>query len=426
MNLAKVPKEAPSSGEEMFTSWQAANISDDGIGGQNVKDPWLAALLSTMLPGAGHIYAGRKWRGLTFIALMLVCFLVVILAFGCFLLADDKIISRKLLVTALTGILVIAIVAVCSLFDAYRIANRYSPGHIHACNHGSKSWFAAFLSYALPGLGQLYNRQIIKGLALLIAGMAVSVCEPEPFRLSVLGSLLRLIGLRDAFDSAQKLNGRGDRFLDQKPALLIFIGIMLTLQVIPLQGMVKAHIGEAIRIQSDSMYPALKHGDHILVLKTKPFWRSIKRGDVVVFHDPANPTNTFVRRVIGVGGDKIQINAGNLYVNDRLIRETPENASEAYDQPWLGVRRSAIYERWIDGAPDRVPYAYRSETNKGLWGVPEDGIFVAGDTRDGSQDSRSFGLMARNMVAGKAVKIYWSWDRSGSNVRWDRIGEAIR
>lgn len=175
------------------------------------------------------------------------------------------------------------------------------------------------------------------------------------------------------------------------------------------------------------MYPALKIGDHFLLGKSRPFFASLRRGDIVVFPYPVNPEKNFVKRVIGLGGDKIQIINGELYINEQLVPSKKLDIQKEDGQLWLNTTGPPIvYEERIGNVTYRVQYLHdKSTTNGGPWLVPQDAVFVMGDNRDNSQDSRVWGTVPQNTIKGKALKIYWSWDSEAAKVRWERIGEKI-
>jgi signal peptidase I len=181
---------------------------------------------------------------------------------------------------------------------------------------------------------------------------------------------------------------------------------------------VRAFIVQAFKIPSGSMEPTLLVGDHILVNKfiygiIIPYthirlfsYEKPKRGDVIVFLYPLNPSKDFVKRVIGTEGEKVQIIQDRVYVNDRLI-----------DDPW-----GHFSYKW--------PAAYLSMMeNFGPIVVPKDSFFVLGDNRENSDDSRFWGFVPLNEVLGKAFVIYFSWNQRAEDlwdkVRWSRIGTSI-
>ncbi len=399
-------------------------------GERHIKHPWLAVLLSKVFPGAGQIYVGRKARGIFFIAFAIALFLIIVLTVSGFLLTENAATSHTLSVITLTVFLVMFVMSIYVLFDAYRIAKRHNVEQAQSAlvNTGHrKPWLAAFLSSLFPGIGQFYNRQVIKGLAFIAAMVVAYIFEAIFALFFIFGLLVYLLGIKDAFDSAVAINGTGDRFLRQERTVLLFLLIMFGLQAIPYDKIIKDHVIEAFKMPSGSMYPTLKIGDHFLLGKIRPFFASLQRGDVVVFPYPVNPEKNFVKRVIGLGGDKVQIVNGDIYINDQLISTTRIGIIETDEQPpSKAYGRPTIYEERIGDAAYRIQYLRdKSETNGGPWTVPQDAVFVIGDNRDNSQDSRVWGTVPLSSVKGKALKIYWSWDRASAKVRWERIGEKI-
>jgi signal peptidase I len=182
---------------------------------------------------------------------------------------------------------------------------------------------------------------------------------------------------------------------------------------------IRTFIIQAFKIPSSSMEPTLQVGDYILVSKfiygiKIPFtdiklfpWNKPKRGDIVVFIYPKDRSKDFIKRVIGTEGEKVEILRNKIYVNDRLI-----------DDPW----------GHYDEKSDWLKY-YQSKERYGPEMVPKDSIFVLGDNRDNSQDSRFWGYVHVKEVKGKAFIVYFSWDWSAQNllnkVRWTRLGKLI-
>jgi signal peptidase I len=177
---------------------------------------------------------------------------------------------------------------------------------------------------------------------------------------------------------------------------------------------IRAFIVQAFKIPSSSMEPTLLVGDHLLVNKfiygiripytdIKLFqYKKPGRGDIIVFIFPKDRSKDFIKRVIGTEGEKVAIVHNKIYINDKLI-----------DDPWgrFTMPRASIE----DYGPVRVP---------------ESSLFVMGDNRDNSQDSRFWGFVKLNEVKGKALIIYFSWDSNAQDVlnkiRWTRFGKLIR
>lgn len=183
---------------------------------------------------------------------------------------------------------------------------------------------------------------------------------------------------------------------------------------------IRTFIIQAFKIPSSSMEPTLQVGDHILVTKfiygiRIPFtniklfqFNKPKRGDIIVFIFPKDRSKDFIKRVIAVEGEKIEIVRNKIYINDKLI-----------DDPW------GYYSEKYDWARSLLPIDHY-----GPKVVPKDSLFVLGDNRDNSQDSRFWDFVSLNDVKGKALIIYFSWNGKAENliekIRWNRFGKIIR
>jgi signal peptidase I len=168
------------------------------------------------------------------------------------------------------------------------------------------------------------------------------------------------------------------------------------------------------------MEPTLQVGDHLLVNKftygirfpfigTKYFqFKKPQRGDIIVFVYPKDRSKDFIKRVIGTQGEKVQIVHNKIYINNQLI-----------DDPWGRYDERAPSSKYLQPMEIFGPVT-----------VPVNSVFVLGDNRDNSQDSRFWGFVNVNEVKGKALIIYFSWDRYAENllgkVRWARFGRLIR
>lgn len=167
------------------------------------------------------------------------------------------------------------------------------------------------------------------------------------------------------------------------------------------------------------MEPTLLIGDYLLINKFTygiriPYtdfkffqFKKPRRGDVIVFIFPLDPSKDFIKRVIGIEGEKVEIIHNKIYINDRLI-----------DDPWGHF------------VTNQIPRSYLQRMeNFGPVVVPKDSLFVLGDNRDNSEDSRFWGFLNVSAVLGKALIFYFSWDQNAENlfdkVRWSRIGKSI-
>jgi signal peptidase I len=184
---------------------------------------------------------------------------------------------------------------------------------------------------------------------------------------------------------------------------------------------IRTFVIQAFKIPSGSMIPTLQIGDHLLVNKfllgtpvdipftnihlfRMPGLRKPERGDVIVFKYPEDPSRDFIKRVIGIEGDVIESRDKALYVNGRLVVE-----------PYVQYADSFVKGGDLDRRDNFGPIT-----------VEEESVFVMGDNRDQSYDSRFWGFVKRSEVKGKAVIIYWSWDSEKTWVRFNRIGRLIR
>ncbi len=179
---------------------------------------------------------------------------------------------------------------------------------------------------------------------------------------------------------------------------------------------IRTFVIQAFKIPSGSMKETLKIGDHILVNKfiygvKIPFLQTTiipitnpKRGDIVVFKFPEDPSKDFIKRVIGVGGDVIEVRDKKVYVNSKLLNHDFGMHTDSY-----------IF-----------PASVQPRDNFGPVVVPPHSLFVMGDNRDQSYDSRFWGFVDLKAVKGKALIIYWSWDKDNFGVRWNRIGHLLK
>ena len=187
---------------------------------------------------------------------------------------------------------------------------------------------------------------------------------------------------------------------------------------------VRTFVVQAFKIPSGSMEPNLLIGDHLLVNKFvfAPALTSlertllpidpIRRGDIIVFKYPEDPTRDFIKRVIGLPGDTIEMHNKKVYVNGKPL-----------DEPYAHF----IYppDEGASGAPDTETADLLREFAPMT--VPADNYFMMGDNRDNSQDSRYWGFMPRDYVKGKALFIYFSFGEGGglANIRWSRLLHQI-
>lgn len=191
---------------------------------------------------------------------------------------------------------------------------------------------------------------------------------------------------------------------------------------------IRAFVIQAFKIPSGSMEDTLLIGDHIIVSKFSyglqvpkpaiirvfgipvPFfqttlvraWGEIERGDIIVFRFPNDRTKDYIKRVVGLPGDTVEIRDKVIYINGRRWDER------------FGVYKGGLYGEDTGKSIRFGPYT-----------VPEDNVFVMGDNRDRSFDSRYWGTVPINDIKGRAFIIYWSWNSDTHWVRFGRIANII-
>lgn len=222
---------------------------------------------------------------------------------------------------------------------------------------------------------------------------------------------------------------------------------------------VRSFFIEAFKIPTGSMEGTLLVGDFLLVNKlvygaevpfTKvklPAIRAPRRGDVIVFQWPVDHTKNFVKRIVGMPGDTLEMRQGTLVRNGKVLREdyvlhTSPGSDVSDDEfNWqlaylLGAQhpvkdppRSPIAVQTLEASPGYHP----SRNNWGPLVVPGGNYFVLGDNRDNSLDSRYWGFVADSLVRGQPLVVYYSYNPDGAvkldwltRVRWKRFGEMIQ
>jgi signal peptidase I len=188
----------------------------------------------------------------------------------------------------------------------------------------------------------------------------------------------------------------------------IIIAVLLAL-------VIRTFIVQAFKIPSGSMEDTLAIGDHILVNKfiygsKIPFTdgrvlklRDPHQGDVIVFQYPEDPSKDFIKRVVGVPGDVVEVKHKRVFVNGKLYANPHEVHKES----------------------EEIPKEANPRDNKDAVTVPPNSYFVMGDNRDRSYDSRFWGFVTTDRIKGLAFIKYWSWDKDKFRVRFGSIGKLI-
>jgi signal peptidase I len=184
----------------------------------------------------------------------------------------------------------------------------------------------------------------------------------------------------------------------------------------------RTYVVQAFKIPSGSMEKNLLVGDHILVNKfifgpARWSWerkvlplRDVRRGDVVVFKFPLDPSRDFIKRAVGVPGDTVKLVDKRLYVNGKRV----EDDSYVWHSDPMLYRRTSFFN------------SNRSRDNFGPYGVPPGAYFCLGDNRDNSRDSRFWGTVPEGYLKGRAFTVYWSYDGEPEPVEWPGLRGKLR
>ena len=221
-----------------------------------------------------------------------------------------------------------------------------------------------------------------------------------------------------------KTNHPSEKEIGEVNKSIVRENIEAVLVAVLLALLIRTFAVQAFKIPSGSMKQTLLIGDHILVNKfiygvKVPFskttiipFKKPKHGDIVVFKFPLDPEKDFIKRVVGLAGDKVEIRNKQVYVNNIKADSSFAQFTDSFMVPGCppGSRKDASCRK----------------DNFGPIKVPENQLFVMGDNRDQSFDSRFWGFVDLKAVSGEAFIIYWSWDNTNFGIRWKRIGKMLK
>lgn len=259
-------------------------------------------------------------------------------------------------------------------------------------------FLAAIATFGAFGLGQLYNGKpraaaVAYALWISIAGFAILAPLSSSIHWLILYKALEyatgLILMIDAFRGARNV---GEIALRPYNRWYIYwaIALLQIFAVIPFQVQLMASSTKAFSIPTQAMSPTLEIGDKLVADMSAYKGKGPARGDVVIFNYPNDGSVPYVKRVIGLPGERFEMSGRVVAINGRPIAED--------------------YAQYID------PYSV--DSHYGPYTVPEGSYFMLGDNRDNSQDSRFRGFVSRRQLLGQARYLYWARE-------WARIGKTL-
>lgn len=285
-----------------------------------------------------------------------------------------------------------------------------------------KPWIAGLLALLTPAVGYAYVGKLHKGiiisLLLLLLDPALAIFLKVKIT-KIMLLVLVIISITIAgllFFDCYKTARRSDISYVLKPcnkwwayiSLYIIFGILLTSLS---QNYTRNNLIQAFKIPAGSMLPTFEIGDHLLVDKAIYKNQAIQQWDIIVFPMPDKPEVDYIKRVVALTGDTIEISNKELFIN--------------------GVKHENKYALHLDTRV--IPKGSSPRDNFGPIQIPEGNVFVMGDNRDNSYDSRFYGFVPTETVKGKFLQIYWSWDVTKPlfsaerfrSIRWSRIGKIV-
>lgn len=269
--------------------------------------------------------------------------------------------------------------------------------------HRRSPILATLANLFLPPLGHIYTGQAWRGICLVIGFGVISTaalyCATQP--VGVAGLLVSalfpafgiLVVIADAALIARRQRSefrlkRYNRWYVYLVAFVLFQGISTIFF-----SVLEAAVVTAYSVYGTAMEPTLLASDRVMADNWTLRTRSPRRGEIVAFRPPHRPETPFIKRIVALPGETIEIRHSQVYIDGKVLHE-----------PYL-------QRAWRDDRPEeRVPAGH---------------LFVMGDNRDNSSDSRSWGTVPRDHVSGVVRTVYFSWDRATSRIRWECIGRSL-
>jgi signal peptidase I len=288
-------------------------------------------------------------------------------------------------------------------------------------------WLAVVLSLFAPGLGQIYTGRLVRGLVLfLLSLLAVplivlaALLEPStPVLIGLLAVATGLVGTyihaaRNAYVTARRYRDGYEPREYNRPGLYVLFVLVGSAYAVGGLWYVP-HVFQAFYIPSGSMSPTVLEGDHILANQLAYQHRLPLRGDVIIFRVPGKPGQNWIKRVIGLPGDTVELRDGDVILNGKKL-ERDRVPPAALPAPADGD----VFDESNAGRRYRILVGKEKNPDQEKTTVPEGTCFVLGDHRDNSVDSRQFGSVPLSSILGGAQYVYYpaaTWQRFGAMPR---------
>jgi len=267
--------------------------------------------------------------------------------------------------------------------------------------------WAGLLSLVVPGLGQVYNGQVLKGVIFYIAAYLVLVVLALSGLAFTFWGLITFV-VASIFlyvaiiaEAAFTSHTLGSVVLQRCNRWYVYLLVIIAAGLMHdyvWPPVVKSVAGaRTYRMPASSMEPTLKIGDHFIARLDCYTHDQPRQSDIVIFRYPGDSSKDFVKRIIALEGQELEIRNRRVFIDGRKMEE-----------PWVVYSRTAT-----------LPASSSPRDNLGPIVVPKGHVFVMGDNRDFSHDSRFFGPVDIREITGKALYIYWAEDKR-------RIGTSVR
>ena len=281
-------------------------------------------------------------------------------------------------------------------------------------------WGAVAVAMIAPGAGHAMLGRWLRGSIFVAAMLGLLLAIPVLGIFGILGGLLA--HMAGVFDVARLRVG------EQPPRNRLLLGLGVT-AVAGIGGVVMLrtfYLG-SYRVPAGGMSPTVLPGDIVMVEKAAYWFASPERGDIIVFRYPENRDVNFVKRVVGIPGDRIAIQGRVLILNGTATEHgqgRPCSFPDRDEVKRLWIVTEAVCVEEVLGTPHQVAHLARppggAESHDEVV-VPERHYYVMGDNRDNSHDSRYWGFVPQTDIIGKVSFIWWSKGKQGT--RWSRLGE---